>query len=252
MKKRSNISTFMFHVSCFIICVSSFALHASSIQAANMESNQYRIQHGIISTGGDDLSSTDYKLSTTLGQTVASQFESSGYIIKAGFQYMHSIIPFGFKVSDTQIDLGSVNPNNPKKASITLTVNFGSAGQYQVVVHEEGPLKTFDKKSNIADTNCDGGKNTCTETKASFWTQSKAYGFGYNIQGDDISADFKNDQYFRSFADTTLDEPSSIIMHSTNVGKNRQAIVTFKVNISPLQTTGSYDTVINLIALPSF
>jgi len=41
-------------------------------------------------------------------------------------------------------------------------------------------------------------------------------------------------------------------MSSTNVGRNRQATVTFKVNISPVQPAGSYQTIINFIATPSF
>jgi len=41
-------------------------------------------------------------------------------------------------------------------------------------------------------------------------------------------------------------------MTSINVGKNRQSTVTFKVNVSSIQPAGSYQTVINFVATPSY
>jgi len=41
-------------------------------------------------------------------------------------------------------------------------------------------------------------------------------------------------------------------MTSTNVSKNRVSTVTFKANISASQQSGSYQTVINFVATPSY
>jgi hypothetical protein len=223
-----------------------------NIDAINMESPLYKIQFGTIDIAGGKKSSANYNLSDSIGQTAAGQFASTGYIIKAGFQYLYSIVPFSFSISQTRIDFGTLVQNSPQTAQTTLTVSFGAAGSYQVTAIEEGPLRTLNQSASIPDTNCDGGSNTCTESLAKPWTQTSAYGFGYNMSGNDIPSDFINSTYFRPFPDRTNNENPAVVMSSTNVGRNRQATVTFKVNISPVQPAGSYQTIINFIATPSF
>ncbi len=221
------------------------------IQAINMESSKYRMESASVSNAAGSKSSDNYRLSDTLGQTAAGLFASDGYIIKAGFQYLHSIIPFKFTISNTNVDLGTLIPNTPTTAQITLKVDFGSAGEYNVYVYEIHPLKTQSGNA-IPDTSCDGGANTCNQSLAKIWTSNTAYGFGYNMSGDDIPSDFLNSSYFRPFANQeNQDEPVSI-MSSPNIGRNRQATMTFKANISPIQPAGSYYTVIHFITTPGF
>jgi len=220
------------------------------VKAVDMESSRFRIESANTSSAAGNKSSASYKLSDTIGQIAAGEFSSTGYVVKAGFQYLHSIIPFKFSISNTNVDLGTLLPNTPSTAQTTLTVSFGSAGQYQVTAIEETPLKTFSGNS-IPDTSCDGGAETCTESIAKNWTSNNAYGFGYNMSGDDIPTDFSTNKY-RPFPDRSSNEQPVVVMSSTNVGKNRQATMTFKVNISPLQPVGNYQTIINFVATPSF
>ncbi len=217
-----------------------------------MRSDRYRIQFGNINIGATPQSSSNYDLSITLGQTAAGEFQSTGYIVKAGFQYIHSIIPFRFSISNTLLDFGSLTPNNPKTVQTTLTVSFGGAGEYKVTAAEVGPLRTLDETNSIPDTNCDGGTNTCTESSAKPWTSNTAYGFGYNMAGNDIPSDFIDSTYYRPFPDKLAGESPAIVMSSTNVGKNRQATMTLKVNIGPVQPAGNYQTVIHFVATPSY
>ncbi len=225
-------------------------LGTRSLFAVNMESSRYRIQFGNINIGAKNQTSSSYNLSTTLGQTAAAKFSSDGYIVKAGFQYIHSIIPFAFSISQTSIDFGTLLPNTPKTAQTVLTVSFGGAGSYTVTARENGPLKTL-FGDYIPNTECDQS-NTCTTTYATPWTSTSSYGFGYNMSGDDIPSDFVDSTYYRPFADSTASEDPVTIMSNENVGKNRQATLTFKVNISPAQAAGSYQTIIDIVATPSY
>ncbi len=216
-----------------------------------MESSRFQIKGGNVNSAAGNKASEGYKLSDTIGQLAAGEFSSTGYVVKAGFQYIHSIIPFRFSVSNINIPLGTLAPNISSTATTNLTVYFGGAGQYQVTAIEEGPLKTLSANS-IPDTNCDTGGDTCTESLAKSWTSSTAYGFGYNMSGDDIPADFISTSYYRPFPNRTAAESPTVIMSSVNVGKNRQSTMTFKANISPIQPAGSYQTIINFVATPSF
>ena len=235
----------------FIIFIIIIMTITHRVLAIPMDSSRFKMESANVEIAGGNKTSTSYKLADTVGQLAAGQYSSTGYVVKAGFQYLHSIIPFRFSISDINIDLGTLVPGTSSIATTNLTVYFGGAGQYQVTAIEEGPLKT--QSSNvIPDTSCDGGANTCNESLAKIWSSASAYGFGYGMSGNDISTDFIDGTYFRPFPDRTAAESPATIMTSINVGKNRQSTVTFKVNISSIQPAGSYQTVINFVATPSY
>lgn len=228
-----------------------FLIFVFQVKAISMDSSRFKMESANVEVTGGNKSSDSYKLSDTVGQLAAGQYSSDGYIVKAGFQYLHSIIPFRFSISNINISLGTLIPNTPSTATTNLTVYFGGAGQYQVTAIEEGPLKTQSGNA-IPDTSCDGGINTCSESLAKVWTSTSAYGFGYGMSGNDITTDFIDSTYYRPFPDRTAAEAPTTLMTSVNVGKNRQSTVTFKANISPIQIAGSYQTIINFVATPSF
>ena len=88
------------------------------------------------------------------------------------------------------------------------------------------------------------------------------------MSGEDIPTTFSTcsdpTNCYRPFPDrSTIPTPEDpiIIMSNTNVTVDLSskpkdilhlATVTFKVNISPIQTAGSYQTIINFVATPSF
>ena len=216
------------------------------------ESDNYRIQFGNVSLGGENLDSSTYDLSVSVGQSFAQKFNSNGYIVRAGFQYIHSIIPFGFSITDTSVEFDPLIPSNPQTETTDLTVSFGGAGQYQVTAVEETALKTFDGSNSIPDTECDGGGDTCTITSAKTWSSNSAYGFGYNMSGDDVPVDFLGASYYRPFSDRSLGGNPVTIMSGSNVGRNRVSTVTFKINVSNIQPAGTYTGVINFTATPTY
>jgi hypothetical protein len=235
---------------CFFLYTLYFILN-TPVLAVPMDSSRFKIESANVEVAGGNKSSDSYKLSDTVGQLAAGQFSSTGYVVKAGFQYIHSVVPFRFSISNTNINLGTLIPNTPSTASTNLTVYFNSVGQYQVTAIEEGPLKTQSGNA-IPDTVCNGGNNTCSESLAKLWTSGSTYGFGYNLSGNDVPVDFIDNSYFRSFPDRTSGKLPTIVMGNTNVAKNRSSTITFKTNISSVQPAGSYQTIISFVATPSY
>jgi hypothetical protein len=224
---------------------------SKTASAVNLDSTSYKIKFGNINMGGGNETSTSYKLGTTLGQTAPGEFNSTGYTIKSGFQYIHSIIPFAFSVSNTHIVLGTLTAGTFASATTDLTVSFGSAGTYQVTAQELDTLKTLSGNS-IPDTQCDSGVPCTSPSTAQPWTSTSRYGFGYNMSGNDIPTDFINSTYYRPFNNFSTSDNPIVVMSSTNVGKNRLSTMTFRVNVSGIQPAGNYQNVISFVATPSY
>ncbi len=233
-----------------VFALGSFFLSAEKISAqATIESPNYKIQMPNFNSGAGIPSSSGYKLDTTIGQTAPGLYSSTGYLVRSGFQYIHSIIPFSFSMSNYLINFGTLVPGSPSTLTSTLTVSSGGAGGYKVTTRETGTLQT-DGGQSIPDTTCDSG--TCSEGVAGVWAQATTYGFGYNMSGNDIPADFVNSTYYRHFANASLGQTDQIVMSSANVGTGRTATMTYKVNISGVQPAGSYRNKILFTAIPSF
>ncbi len=284
MKQRSLYSTqnIVFKGLVFFLLISLFTygLHNSpkKVHAINMQSNEYRIQFGTVDSGGNKMTDpvdNSYNLSTSVGQSAANEFQSNGYVVKAGFQYIYSRIPFTFSLSTIHIDFGSLLPSTPATGNLTMSVSFGGAGQYIVTALADAPLTLLSGSSTIPFTSCDGGINTCTITAAKTWTSSSAYGFGYNMTGQDVPTDFTDATYYRPFANKLIPDVPQTVMQSNNVTEDitptpnpaytpapvltgiprdtiHQATMTMKTNISALQPAGTYVTVIRFLATPSF
>lgn len=216
---------------------------------AEVTSPNYIIQMPNFNSGAGIPTSSNYKVSSTIGQTVAGLFSSAGYRVKSGFQYIYSIIPFSFTVSSTSINFGHLIAQTPSTATNTLTVSSGGAGGYQVKASEGSPLKIDSTATTIPDTSCD---TSCSETTAGVWTSTSRYGFGFNMSGDDIPADFTDTTYYRQFANRAGAESAQIVMSSIYVGASRQSTVTYKVNISGVQQSGTYNNIITYTAIPSY
>jgi hypothetical protein len=234
-----------------IFCVFEFFSSASPVMADTLTSPAFEIKMSTINITGGNKSSSSYKLTDTVGQTFQGQFDSAGYVIKAGFQYIYTLTPFTFTISNLDLNFGSLVTGTPSLLTNLLTVTTGSAYGYTVKVIEDHPLRLITGSITIPDTACDLA-SPCTQTDATPWTDNARYGFGYNIQGDDVeTADFVDNTYFRPFPIQTTDLPATVMTRS-GVATASAATVTYKINISGNQAAGTYQNNLQYIAIPSF
>lgn len=229
------------------LCLLLIFLALSPAHAETMESSNYRIRMGNFNMTSGTKSSASYSLTDTVGQTAAGLFTSAGYSVKAGFQYIYTLYPFSFTISDLLVDLGTLTPSSFSSDSNTLTVSAPGQG-YSVTTYEINRLKSA--SNYIPDTTCNAG--TCTETSAEVWTSTAAYGFGYNASGDDVAADFTDSTYFRPFPDDSAAENPATVMTRSSAGRDRATTITYKANIDGTQAAGNYTTGIIYIATPVY
>ncbi len=247
-----------------LIVVFVFLLLSKPAFADFLYSPNYLIEAPNVNMGSDKYTSptSGTKISSTLGQTAAEKFSSAGYLVRAGFQYIFSIAPFSFTISSTSIPFGSLTPGTPVTATTNLTVGFSSANGYQVTAREDASLKTLSGTA-IADTSCDSG-TPCTISSANTWSSSSTYGFGYNMGSgsypNDIPTDFTSSSKYRPFANlASAENPVNVMFANTTTtpshlykSSTRQSTMTFKVNVGPTQTAGTYTTVVRFTATPLY
>lgn len=239
-----------FSLICILAYLLIFILSPSSTLAQTMSNSDYIIKMGNLNSGAGISTGSNFRLNQTLGQTGANLFTGANYKVRAGFQYVLSVITFRFSVSNTFVDFGTLTPGTPVLRTSLLTISNGSANGYQITVSQNHNLRVNASGQEIPPTSCDGG--SCTPTTAGVWNNPTTYGFGYNctnVSGTDCSSDFSGPTYYRPF----ISSPSAaVVMSSTNVGTNKQGTITYQLNVSNTQAAGLYTNILNYIATPTF
>lgn len=220
-----------------------------------MTNDQFRLKMGNFNSISGNVSGSGYKLSDTSGGTASGLYSGTNYKVRAGFQYSRTKIPFSFTISQTLIDFGTLTATNPVTRTTDLTVNSESAKGFTVVASENKPLTS--SSSAIPDTSCDNG--TCNSTIAAPWLGTLTYGFGYRC--DDVSgancasgflADYLDAAASSAYKPFPLSPNLATIMSSTKGGRSRKSQITYKVNVSASQPTGTYTNVVTYIASPGY
>jgi len=229
-----------------ILILISLITAGQTLAVHPMTSDSYQIDWPNLNMGAGVPSSGNYGLGVTTGQIAPGLYSSAGFKVRAGFQYIHSIIPFTFIIDKISVDFGSLTVGTPSTDTIDLEVTCGSAGGYSVTTQENNPL-TSTAQSTIPDTTCDPG-DTCDESDAGIWTSNTTYGFGYSMSGTDVPGEFSGGKY-KQYADI---ETPQAVMSGSNVGVGKTSTMTLKVNISGTQAAGIYENILTFIATPTY
>jgi len=227
-------------------------LYVASANAQTMSNADYIIQMGNLNSISGKPTGSGFKLSYTSGQTGPGLYSGINYKVRAGFQYISSIIPFRFSVTNNFIDFGIISPTTPVLRTSLLTISNGSAFGYQVTASQNHNLRANGSGDEIPPTACGDSGPSCSPTSAGPWTSILTYGFGYrcdNNAGTDCDTQFADSTYYKPF----VASPSAVVvMSGVTVGRNKVTQITYKLNISGAQSAGLYTNVINYIATPTF
>ena len=225
---------------------------ATATAQTSMSNGSYVIRFPNLNSFAGKPTNASYKLGITGGQIAPGLYSGSNYKVRAGFQYIKSIIPFSFAISSIFVDFGPIAPGTPVTRTNFLTVSNGTAYGYTVLARENHQLMVNASGALIPDTTCDSG--SCNEQTSSAWSSLTTYGFGYrcdNITGADCQSDFSNALNYKQFASSASAELAQPVMRGVNVGRNITSQITYKVNISATQPAGFYENAITFIAVPS-
>jgi len=236
----------------FILILSTiYDLSTTISLAQTFDSNNFHIEFGNFNITGGKKTSSTYTLTDSVGQNAPGQYDGAGYTVKAGFQYIYDQnVPLSFEISNLDLNFGNLIPNVGSTVTNTLITSTPTAHGYDILTFANHPLKTIGGGITIPDTKCDS--SSCSESTSDVWTSSSTYGFGLNANGDGTSTFFTDSTYFRQFADNSTSETTKIIVSESSPVKDHIATITYKVNISPNQSAGTYQNSINFIMVPKY
>lgn len=233
-----------------ILALLLFFSSTDLIHSQHFSSDSYIIDWGNFNMTSGHKSSPSFRLTDTVGQNAPGLSEKNGIRIKAGFQYIYdTFTQLSFTIDKLNIDFGTLVPGIGVTDTNLLTVTTPSGRGYQIMASENHPL-WINSSISIPNTSCDS--NDCTATFSTPWTGSTKYGFGYNVTGLGATAYFPSSGHFRPFADFSLSQDSAIIASENLPVKNRQATVTYRVLVSPIQAAGNYENYITYTLVPRY
>lgn len=259
LKIRFMINVLFLYLVSYILIVSLFfRLTPKKINAQSFDSNSYHIDFGNFNMTSGKKTSNSYILTDTVGQNAPGKYDSTGFTVKSGFQYIYdSMEQFSFSISDLDLPFGSLTPNVGSTQSNIITITTPSGHGYEILAIANHPL--LSNNYTIPDTSCDN--NDCTISASTPWNLSSTYGFGFNALGINGSGTvtnigtsnyFTDSTYYRPFADQSQNDLPQIFMSEDTHVTNRLAKITYKVNISSNQAAGDYQNLVNLIAVPKY
>ncbi len=225
---------------------------APLIQAENMRSDSYIIQFGNFNTTSGTKSGGGYTVTDTVGQNAPGQFglNPTGYRVFSGFQYVYAIPRFNFRILGLDINLGILSPDVFNTATNQLVVSTRSGG-YSILAAADHQLRQAGgvMAPDIAHADCGGG---CDIDTAAVWNSASEVGFGFNVAGVHRSTDFTNGTYFRPFADRENSQSPQVIAEHNQVVKDDVLTVTYQAAVNGSQAAGTYQTVIDFLAVPNY
>lgn len=224
-----------------------FGSPALSQALETMQSANYSIQMGNFNMTSGTKSSSSFTLTDTVGELTPGEFNSTGYTVLSGFQYIYALPEFSFRITDLNIDLGVLQPNTYGSDSHELIISTRSAG-YTILARAQHELRSS-QSDEIPFTNCDV---SCTITTAQTWIDPTNVGFGFNVSGTHAAPDFVSASYFRPFANAENAEMAQTIASHGSLVTDDTLTVTYKASVNDAQAAGNYTTVVDYTAVPNY
>src|SRR4051812_19228208 len=122
------------------VLVAQKTISVQQVVGFTMSNANWVIDFGNLNMTSGKPTGTNYKVSNTVGEIASGLYTGTNYKVRAGFQYVYSIIPFRFTITGLDINFGSLTPTNPVTRTNTLTVSIGTANGYNIRAYEDHSL----------------------------------------------------------------------------------------------------------------
>ncbi len=246
-KKRSII---------IFLSIASFIVPLYTILAETMQSGTYKIMSDTINIGGQNSSSTNYKLGDTLGETGTGDSNSVNFYLRAGFwQMQESYIAISTPSDLAMTPIGGINGEASEGTISWQVITDNTAGYSMSIKSTTTPALTSgtDSFADYVPSGADPDYN--------FSIVSTASAFGFSPEGVDADVRFKDNgsacninigETLSKCWDGLSTSPKTIFQRTTsNQTAGTTAIVRFRAasGSDHIQTAGGYSAPIIVTAI---
>jgi len=207
------------------LIILSLTFSLTTVKAAVMESETYKIQFDSMNVGGERQTSETYIMEDSIGEIATGPSASETYNLYAGYQQMSVTY---LSISDgANVTMSAINStNSTSTGSTSWTVITDNVAGYKL---EVAASATSSIPCTYYLCNADAGENFTDYVEASgttpeAWnTEDSQYEFGFSAYGDDApdgtwgsgsdcgsGTTLPQDLYYRGFSDATDSGPDTI------------------------------------------
>ncbi len=223
-----------------------------SVRAETATSSSFVLQTSDFNSGTASISGTNLLMTNTIGQPFSSsygQYGMSNFFVGSGVQYLYPSHRFSLKISNLIVDFGDIYFDQFYQRQSDLQIDAYNTGGFSLYAIANHPLRQSSGVI-IPNTTCD---NNCSINSAGLWQNLDSFGFGFNVENKTKTNDFVTNNYFRPFTNQSLNQNLSLIAYSDNneIGQT-DLIINYRLNVSGLQESGSYQNSLFFVALPNY
>jgi len=195
---------------------------------ALMTSTNYRLLGDSIGSVGGRGTSTNYLLDGTGGEeTTPGEGSSTNYKLLAGFQSLAEHPTFSFSLSESSLNLGTLNIGSVSTVSYTATTSTNAAYGFTTYIYEDGDLRsgaiTID---DVADGSVTAG--------------SEEYGI------------VTSGTYAQIGADTAITSSSLAVASHTKWINGAATTITHRAAMGPSTISGTYSHTVTYMSIGNF
>ncbi len=237
---------FLNYLFIFIFLTTNYYLLTTTSHALELQSPQFKLDVGDMNIDSPTSKSVSLTAESTLGKEAYAQFKEFGFSLITS----EPSEDFTFGLSQSNINLGEIKGAKTLTGETSFTIKSPNPHRFDITMIQEYPLKNSSDKE-IPPTSCNGANQTCNKSFAKAWTSSSSFGLGYSLSGKDIPLDFINSQYFRPLPSLEHND-LPVFLSSSQQKTNYQEKVSFKLKVPLDQPEGTYESLINFIAVPIY
>lgn len=151
-----------------------------------------------------------------------------------------------FLTSSSTISFGFLVPGDPVIRTNSVRIITKNLNSVDMYISQDNSMSSAEDNT-IPDATCDGG--SCTHSQASIWRSPLTYGYGLRCENSPAcSEDFKNPDYFRSIANSSLNQKPGLIL--TSSAEDVTADIVYKINIPSNQVAEPYTNTLTYTIIP--
>jgi len=208
---------------------------------ATMTSSSFKIIDEAVSQGGGTATSGSFKLNQAIGQEFQETKTSASYKIYEGIMHYTGTLSI---TCSSSVSIPNVTPGTPQNNTDTCVITTDSANGYTLYTYENKDLENTGSAGTYITPSGLGSGSSPTP-----WNTGTDVGLGLSLSGASVQSKWDNGGNFASFVSGAAEE---INTHASAVAGGTNVVITYQLDVTGSQLTGTYSNEVYYYVTTSF